>query len=356
MIYNNKLLSDLKIIERKLSSKEEEIPKEIKNMISLCEREECSSAEFKEVADACYKKILELINGGYLYFPNPVQRSHFLGLFQNHTKAAFRCKIISEDYNRCLPSENLRAHFVNKYSAVKVGVANAKQRGAGETIVPIFVTDNFGYYYAISIDKEVYAVVPVFGVSIDPLLYGAHAMSYVFNLGVKNGPVYSVEGVDGCALFGFNENKWSFVEKGKLSLKLGKSTSRSLSPVIPKKSSGRTQQPIASTQPIKNSIYSRYKENTGMILGRGYEVFGSGSIFRIIPDLRKKGLVTANTDDVVRARLIGNPDNSKIGKEFIMGGGKDPDYERRLLLYRVGRHFRSTIKDVGCGCCSGALL
>src|SRR3989344_109110 len=95
MIYNNKLLSDLKIIERKLSSKEEEIPKEIKNMISLCEREECSSAEFKEVADACYKKILELINGGYLYFPNPVQRSHFLGLFQNHTKAAFRLRIIA---------------------------------------------------------------------------------------------------------------------------------------------------------------------------------------------------------------------------------------------------------------------
>src|SRR3989344_4804279 len=211
MIYNNKLLSDLKIIERKLSSKEEEIPKEIKNMISLCEREECSSAEFKEVADACYKKLVELSSGGYLYFPNAIQRSHFLGLLQNHAKAAFRCKVIAEDFNKALPSANLRAHFVKKWKVSRIGVLNAKQRETGN-ITPVFGIDNSGYYYAILVEKGVYVIVPVFGFAIGPLIYGIHAMSYVFEFSIKHGAVYSLKKVENIALFSVKDSSWTILE------------------------------------------------------------------------------------------------------------------------------------------------
>ncbi|HLG24838.1 MAG TPA: hypothetical protein VI564_07960, partial [Candidatus Nanoarchaeia archaeon] len=84
MLYNNKLLNILRIVQKKLEAANEKVPKEITRMTLLCQKEDFSSTEFKETADKCYKKLVELSSGGYLYFPNAIQRSHFLGLLQNH--------------------------------------------------------------------------------------------------------------------------------------------------------------------------------------------------------------------------------------------------------------------------------
>ncbi|HLG23744.1 MAG TPA: hypothetical protein VI564_02325 [Candidatus Nanoarchaeia archaeon] len=215
MLYKDKLLNDLRIVERKLSSKGEEVPKEISNMASLCEKNDFSSVEFKTVADLCYKKLIELAKGGYLYFPNAVQRGHFLGLFQNRAKVVYKCKIVAEDFNVSLPSANKRAHFVNKWKVLKLGVLNAEQRKS-ESVKPFFGAAN-GYYYAIEIDKKVYAVVPVFGYSIGPLLYGIHAMKDVFEFSeFKEGKTYSLKKVEMCALFESDGKDWSIINKGSL--------------------------------------------------------------------------------------------------------------------------------------------
>ncbi|MBI1929509.1 carboxypeptidase regulatory-like domain-containing protein [Candidatus Poribacteria bacterium] len=128
-------------------------------------------------------------------------------------------------YNVAVEDSNRRSEFTQRYQPLRVGVANASERGRDSDKEPDFQTSPHGDYYAVAVEGDMlYAVVPRFDVTLQSVSYGPGAMGLVFDCPNYDPQLrYRRVKVAKPAFFEPDPEKqhWTLKEKGELDLGKG---------------------------------------------------------------------------------------------------------------------------------------
>ncbi|HLG24345.1 MAG TPA: hypothetical protein VI564_05445 [Candidatus Nanoarchaeia archaeon] len=215
----SRLLGLLNAVKRSLKKRGETVPEEIGRLIDFCVRNSYTDYEvFDELSSSCYKAILRMIDEGYIYFPNPVSRSHFLGLYIKSRKTILQCMAIVNSYNKLSdhsPEEMQYLNLPRKDFYAKFKPFNYMPNTDGHAFA--IAQNPFGSFMAVEIAKNLFVSLPSFE------RFDIQNLERLFS--IESGQKLEVR----TPLFLVNQNSWKIAQKGVIFLP---DDYKSLSPAI----------------------------------------------------------------------------------------------------------------------------